>query len=359
MDSPPTEMLSLTALRYTTPSNFTLSHLPIPTLSSPTDVLIKVHATNINPGEIRRATGQLKVFAPATFPHQLGLDLSGTVLSTGDAVTTFKPGDQVFGLLTDTTGAASEYVCVSASTITHQPASVDSAAAASIPTVGLTALQAFDYAERTISGGLRGKTVFVGAGLSGTGSVAVQLAKHVFGAARVITTVSTPKVPRVSELLGEGTVDQVVDYVTQDVLKEVEKGSVDFFFDTMRQAVRYVSLVKPETGLVVSISTFPSGDQAAVVYPNTPWVLKVVLNVMDWYYRWRVQQWGVKYVFAWVDPKHSGERLARLAGWMEEGKLRPVVGRTAKLEDLKAVIEGCQEVQSGKGGVGKFVIKMV
>lgn len=359
MDPLPAEMLSLTALSYTTPSNFTLSRLPIPTLSSPTDVLVKVHATNINPGEIRRATGQLKAFAPATFPHQLGLDLSGTVLSTGDAVTTFKPGDQVFGLLTDTTGAASEYVCVSASTITHQPANVDSAAAAAVPTVGLTVLQAFDYAESTIPGGLRGKTVFVGAGLSGTGSVAVQLAKHVFGAARVITTVSTPKVPRIPELLGEGTVDQVVDYMTQDVLKVVEKGSVDFFFDTMRQAVRYVSLVKPETGLVVSISTLPSGDQVAVVYPNTPRVLKVVLDVMDWYYRWRIQRWGVKYVFSFVDPKHSGERLAKLAEWMEDGKLRPVVGRTAKLEDLKAVIEGCQEVQRGKGGVGKFVVKMV
>lgn len=360
MESLPAEMLSLTALRYTTPSNFTLSRLPIPTLSSPTDVLIKIHATSINPGEIRRAKGQLKVFETVTFPHQLGLDLSGTVVSIGDAVTAFKPGDQVFGLLADTPGgAAAEYVCVSTTTIAHLPANVDSTAAAAVPVVGLSVLQAFDYAERTIPGGLRGKTVFVGAGLSGTGSVAVQLAKNVFGAARVITTVSTGKVPRVPELLGDGTVDQVIDYVTQDVLKEVEKGSVDFFFDTMRQAVRYVSLVKPETGLVGSISTFPSGVQIAVQFPATPRVLRKVLDVMDWYYRWRTRRWGVGYVFFLMDPKLSGERLARLAGWMGDGSLKPVVGRTADLEDLETVIAGYEEVQSGKGGVGKFVIKMV
>lgn len=359
MESLPAEMLSLTALRYTSPANFTLSNLPVPTLTSPTDVLVKVHATNINPGEILRASGQLKAFTPATFPHSLGLDLSGTVVRTGDEVTAFKAGDQVFGILAETSGAASEYVCVSASTIAHQPASVTSIAAASVPVVGLTALHAFDYAERTIPGGLRGKTVFVNAGLSGTGSVAVQLAKHVFGAARVITTVSTRKVPRVPELLGEGTVDQIVDYQTQDVLKEVEKGSVDFFYDTMRQAVKYVSLVKPETGLVGSISTFPSGDQVAVTYPTTAWVLRVVLDVMYWYYRWRIHRYRVKYMFFMLDPKLSAERLARLAGWMEDGRLKPVVGRTAQLKDLKAVIEGCEEVKSGKGGVGKFVVQIV
>lgn len=359
MEPPPADMLSLTAPRYTSPSNFTLSRLPVPALSSPTDVLVKVHATSINPGEIRRASGQLKVFLASTFPHQLGLDLSGTVLRVGNAVTAFSPGDQVFGVLAETTGAASEYVCVPASTIAHQPAGVASTAAASMPTVGLTALQAFDHAERTIPGGLRGKTVFVNAGLSGTGSVAVQLAKHVFGAARVIATVSTRKLPLVPALLGEGTVDQLIDYQTQDVLREVARGSVDFFFDTMREAVRYVSVVKPETGLVGSISTLPNGAQIAVSYPITPRVLRVALDVVDWYYRWRVQRWRVGYVFVMLDPKLSGESLARLAGWMQDGRLRPVVGRTADLEDLGAVIEGCEEVQRGKGGVGKFVVKIV
>lgn len=44
--------------------------------------------------------------------------------------------------------------------------------------------------------------------VSGTGAYACQLAKNVFGAGKVITTVSTSKVPKVPELLGEGVVDE-------------------------------------------------------------------------------------------------------------------------------------------------------
>jgi NADPH:quinone reductase-like Zn-dependent oxidoreductase len=35
-----------------------------------------------------------------------------------------------------------------------------------------------------------------------------QLAKHIFKAGKVITTVSTSKVPKIKELLGDNTVDE-------------------------------------------------------------------------------------------------------------------------------------------------------
>lgn len=85
----------------------------------------------------------------------------------------------------------------------------------------MTALQAL----RLYRGDLTGKTVFVPAGcsisfptsfvdfsdinlVSGTGLFACQLAKHVFRASKVITTVSTAKIPKLKELLGEGTIDE-------------------------------------------------------------------------------------------------------------------------------------------------------
>lgn len=92
--------------------------------------------------------------------------------------------------------------------------------AASIPLAAMTALQAL----RKYDGDLTGKTVLIPAGrmalppncnafsndiqVSGTGLFACQLAKNVFHAGKVITTVSTSKIPKVKELLGEGTVDE-------------------------------------------------------------------------------------------------------------------------------------------------------
>lgn len=97
------------------------------------------------------------------------------------------------------------------------------AEAASIPLAAMTALQAL----RRYQGNLEGKTVFVPAGcksppdyswrfqfaeicftVSGTGLFACQLAKNVFKAGKVITTVSTAKVSKVDELLGQGVVDE-------------------------------------------------------------------------------------------------------------------------------------------------------
>jgi NADPH:quinone reductase-like Zn-dependent oxidoreductase len=43
---------------------------------------------------------------------------------------------------------------------------------------------------------------------------ACQLAKHVFHAGKVITTVSTSKIPKVKELLGEGTVDESKELIS-------------------------------------------------------------------------------------------------------------------------------------------------
>ncbi len=44
--------------------------------------------------------------------------------------------------------------------------------------------------------------------VSGVGSVAAQMAKNALGAEKVITTVSTTKIPKVEDLLGKGVVDE-------------------------------------------------------------------------------------------------------------------------------------------------------
>ena len=254
-------------------------------------------------------------------------------------------------------GSASEYALASQGVIAPRPSKLSHIEAASLGVVGVTALQVFAKADKVIPGGLKGKIVFVPAGLSGTGSIALQLAKNVFGAGKVITTVSTAKVDKVPTLLGAGVVDQIIDYRTQDPLKEIPHGSVDFMFDTVGATLSHISLIKPKAGRIITVSTVPSGAFLEQAFPDAPFYVKYVMNLADWYYRFRTGRWNVGYEYFGVKVKT--EDLKRLSAFVAEGKVKPVVGKVARLDDLNAVREGCSDIYKGHGGVGKFVIGVV
>lgn len=58
---PKKEMLSLNISRYSKPSAYRVSELPKPCLTNSKDVIIKVYAAGINPIDVKRAAGALKL----------------------------------------------------------------------------------------------------------------------------------------------------------------------------------------------------------------------------------------------------------------------------------------------------------
>jgi len=146
---------------------------------------------------------------------------------------------------------AAEYVLLSSKykhTVSKIPEGLSFEEAASLPSVAHTVICTLLRADNEVPGGLKGKTVFVPAGLGGCGSTALMLLKSVYGAGKVITTVSTKKVALVTGMLGEGVVDQVIDYTKQDVVREIGVGTVDFMFDTAMTVFPYIAVLKPGTG---------------------------------------------------------------------------------------------------------------
>lgn len=77
---------------------------------------------------------------------------------------------------------------------------------------------------------------------------------------------------------------------------------------------------------------------------------------MDSFRKLRARRYGVNYSYLFLDP--SGKDLDELRGYVEDGKVRSVVGTTVELQDIEAVRKACQVVFSGKGGLGKMVIKI-
>jgi NADPH:quinone reductase-like Zn-dependent oxidoreductase len=135
-------------------------------------VLVKVKAASINPGEAKIREGLLHDRYPATFPSGEGSDLAGIVTKVGPGVVGITPGDEVIGF-TDMRASHAEYVVVEAQNLTAKPKNVSWEVGGSLAIAGTTA-----YAVvRAVS--LRpGDTVAVSAAAGGVGSITVQLARR-------------------------------------------------------------------------------------------------------------------------------------------------------------------------------------
>jgi NADPH:quinone reductase-like Zn-dependent oxidoreductase len=185
----------------------------------PTELLVRVEASSINPVDWRTRAGAPTPAAMAQSAgfHVLGWDVSGVVESTGPGVHLFAPGDEVFGLplFPRPAGANSEFVCAPSRHFVKKPAALDHVHAAALPLAGLTAWQAL---TETVSIE-KGHRVLVHAAGGGVGHLAVQIAKHL--GAYVIGTASEPKHAWLKSL----GVDQLIDYRTErfeDVLEPVD-----------------------------------------------------------------------------------------------------------------------------------------
>ena len=193
---------------YGSPEALHLQDLEVP-VPGPGEVLVRVHAAGVDPGEWALLTGlpyMIRVMGFGLRRPRLrvrGTDVAGRVEAIGEGVAELQPGDEVFGLCT---GSFAEYTCVPESKIVVKPAGLSFVEAAAVPSSGLTALAVLrDYAQVTPGQGV----VIVGAA-GGVGTFAVQIAKA-FGA-NVTGVCSTTGLDLVRSI----GADHVVDYTRED-----------------------------------------------------------------------------------------------------------------------------------------------
>jgi NADPH:quinone reductase-like Zn-dependent oxidoreductase len=262
----------------------------------PNEVLVRVRAAGLNPTDWKhRATGGF-LGEP---PFVLGWDVSGVVEAVGVGVARFKPGDEVFGMLSYPFGHGShaEYVTAPARTLAHKPASIDHTQAGALPLVSLTAWQALvEYADV-----LPGQRVLVHAAAGGVGHVAVQIAKA--RGAYVIGTASAGK----HEFLRSLGADELIDYRETDFAEAVK--DVDVVLDTLggETSVRSLRVLRPG-GVVVSI--LPVGSDE---------------------FHEEAERLGVRAVRMLVDADRAD--LRAIVDLVEKGRLRAEIAGTFPLAD--------------------------
>jgi NADPH:quinone reductase-like Zn-dependent oxidoreductase len=186
----------------------------------PGEVLVRVKAAGINPGEAKIREGMLHALWPSTFPSGEGSDLAGVVEATGPGVTGFSAWDEVIGY-TDNRASHAEYVSVEAGNLTAKPAGVPWEVAGALFVVGATAYAAVRAVALT-----PGDTVVVSGAAGGVGSIAVQLARRA-GA----TVIGLAGPDNHAWLAGHGVIPVSYGDGVQERIEQAA-GRVDAFIDT-------------------------------------------------------------------------------------------------------------------------------
>ncbi|MEU8243348.1 NADP-dependent oxidoreductase [Actinoplanes missouriensis] len=204
-------MKAVVASEYGPPETFTVAEIAAP-VAGPGQMLVRARAAALNPVDLAVARGGL---AELTFPHVLGNDFAGTVVGTGEGVTGYRAGDEVFGHAAPRalraiagsgrpslgTGALAEFLVVEADTpfIAHRPAELDPLEAAALGTAGLTARAVLLTADIK-----SGEVVLVVGATGGVGTTLLPL----LSAAHVIATGH----PEDADLLTGLGADRVIGY---------------------------------------------------------------------------------------------------------------------------------------------------
>lgn len=317
-----------------------LADAPMPPIGT-TDVLIRVHAASINPIDYKFAQGQLRRVQTLTFPAAFGFDACGRIEQVGGDVQGWSVGDVVYTRAPRVRmGAFAEFLAVDASLIARPPTGLDANAAASIPLVALTTLQAL--VERAKA--QPGQRVLIHAGSGGLGSFAIQYAKRVLGMA-VSTTTSSRNADWVAGL----GADRVYCYDREDYRRD--GAQFDIVFDTLGgDYTRDAFTVLKRGGCVVSVAGPPDRDFARQIGASPMLALAMWAVSRPVYLRaWRKDARYFRFL-----TESSGEQLERLRREIEAAQIRPVIDRVYPFADAVAAL---QYAARGRAK-GKIVLSM-
>jgi zinc-binding alcohol dehydrogenase family protein len=312
------------------------------------DLLVRVRAIGVNPVDFKvrqRAAleaGQVKV---------LGWDAVGEVVATGEGVSLFKPGDQVY-YAGDVTrqGSNAEYQIVDERVVGRKPVSLSDAEAAALPLTTITAWEMlFDHL------GLKQQTpgdvtptddvILVIGAAGGVGSILIQLAKKLTGAT-VVATASRPESrqwvvslgadfvvnhreplkPQIEQLVSEGKIASITHVASLN--------ATDQYFDD------YVAVLRP------------FGKIAMIDDPDSLDVMKIKSKSLSLH----IEFMFARSMHSADDIQVQHDLLERVASLVDQGHIRTTAGKNLGLITAENLRTAHAELEAGKA-IGKIVLE--
>jgi NADPH:quinone reductase-like Zn-dependent oxidoreductase len=297
-----------------------IKEIRVPEISD-SEVLVKIKAFSINPVDIKTRKGLGRAGSlKGTDPIILGWDISGIVVSTGSKVTSFKKGDEVFGMINfpGHGKAYAEYVSAPESHLSFKPANITHEEAAAASLAALTAWQIL----KEKAGIIPHDKVLIHAAAGGVGHYAVQMAKYL-GA--VVT--GTASEANRDFVLSLGA-DECVDY-EKNLFEKVLR-DMDFVLDTIGGEYIDRSLkVLRKGGTLVCI---PSGGAEGLEEKAAAMGLT-----------------GSRFLV-----QSDGEDMKEISGLLEKGFVKSHVSKVFSIDQIR---EAHLQIETGKTR-GKIVVSI-
>jgi NADPH:quinone reductase-like Zn-dependent oxidoreductase len=276
-------------------------------------VLVRVHASSVNPVEWYGVTGPLfaRMGNGLRRPKStdVGADFAGQVEAVGKDVQHLRPGDEVFGA---GSGSWAEYACAQQARLAPKPPSLSFEEAAAVPIAGITALQALRDKGRVQPG----QKVLINGASGGVGTFAVQLAKA-FGA-EVTAVCSTGNVDQARSL----GADHVVDYTQEDFTRRDERHDLMLDIAGSRRFSEFRRVLTPKA-IVVLVG-------GKMTYRG--------LGPLPHLFATLVASRGRSQTVTFLVAKITTEDLVVLHDLLEAGTVTPVIDRRYDLSDAPTAL---------------------
>ena len=303
------------------------------------EILVKVQAVAVNPVDTKMRAPQDKV---EESPRVLGWDAAGVVEEVGPDVSLFRPGDEVFyaGSFIRP-GCNSEFHLVDERIVGSKPDCLDFTQAAALPLTVITAWEALfdrlgidldstDYAHLLVIGGA-----------GGVGSIAIQFAKQVANLTVTATASRSESCAWCRELGADHTINHYLDIPAQ--MSELGIDGYDYILclsDTDKYWQAMATVIVPQGKICSIVETAALIDLGALKSKSATFVWEFMFT---------------RSMYETDDMLEQHHLLNRVAGLVDEGKIRTTVNKVLKPINAKNLKAAHAEIES-RHTIGKIVL---
>jgi len=318
-------MKAIQVPRFGGPEVLELNEIPTPK-PGPGQILVRVHAAGVNPYDTYMRNGMYPIKPP--LPYIPGSDAAGTVEAVGDGVKKVKPGDRVYTAKT-ITGAYAEYALADESQVYALPDKISFAQGAGLWVPYGTAYHALHHHAKAHAG----ETLLIHGASGGVGIAAVQFAR-----AQGLTVIGTAGTQRGLDLVKKEGAHHAFDHTKPGYAEEIMKVTGGRGLDVILEMLANVNLATDMKLLALRGRVIVIGNRG-----------EITINPRELMSR----RASIRAFTLWAaTDAESVEIHAAIAAGLENGTLRPIVGKELPLKDAA---QAHQDVLA-PGAFGKIVL---